>query len=250
MKERHRIGSSVPEPGPADFMVGRDLKWEAPWIDVRLWVELPFWLMVDNSTLVIEVQGHEFPVDVHDDYFELHVGEFADSRQNVVYRGPRKKLEDLSGAIQQMRKTHPDTPLIWRKCKTILKVATRCNEEVWKRASGDATARPTGLQMYLVELCRAHIPVINRLVQDYRLATYDYFPYEVSPWDVSSWVVERERQAISVTLVSYREWDEKPLFLGQMHDVIAGAAKEPPKAYQTDPIHRSSQTAWDAAWSR
>ena len=43
---------------------------------------------------------------------------------------------------------------------------------------------------YRASLCEAHIPVINELIQRYRLQTYDYFPYEVRPgrsvWYVTS----------------------------------------------------------------
>jgi hypothetical protein len=119
---------------PKQFLIGDDLNWDAPWIDVNLWVELPFWLMVNNSTYLLEVEGYEFPVAVHDNYFEMHGGMATDSRDSVCYRGPLKKPDELSDSIQSMRKDNPNLPLIWRKCKTVLKIATRCNEGVWVAA--------------------------------------------------------------------------------------------------------------------
>jgi hypothetical protein len=47
--------------------------------------------MVDNTTVLVEVAGHEFKISVHDNYFELHGGEIRDSRRTVCYQGPLKK---------------------------------------------------------------------------------------------------------------------------------------------------------------
>jgi len=60
-------------------------------------------------------------------------------------------------------------------------------------------------------LCEAHFEVVNRIVQRYRLSTYDYFPYEVSPWDIPVWRVDTSSRFIPVTLLNYAEWDRKPM---------------------------------------
>jgi hypothetical protein len=51
---------------PKEGAEGGDLNWTAPWIDVCLWVELAFWLMVNNTAIDIEVEGHKFRVALHD----------------------------------------------------------------------------------------------------------------------------------------------------------------------------------------
>jgi hypothetical protein len=200
--------------GPPDsYMIGDRLNWNAPWVDVNLWAELPFWLMVNNSTVSVEYGGHAFPIMITDSYFELFFGEATDSRGSVGYRGPHKKREELSEAIRNAMDRHPNGPYMWRKCKTVLKVKSRCNEDVWNAAFGEPSPRKGEAKAYLVELCRTHIPVINRLVQSYRLATYDYHAYEVSPWDVSLWTVERNGNAVSSNIVSYRAFDIKPIVI-------------------------------------
>lgn len=95
------------------------------------------------------------------------------------YRGPYKEPGELSEAVRNAMAQRPDGPYMWRKCKTVLKVESRCNEDVWNAAREEAEQSPRRREarIYLAELCRAHIPVINRLVQSYRLATYDYFAY-------------------------------------------------------------------------
>lgn len=81
---------------PNSYFIGQEIKWDAPWIEVYLWVELPFWLMTGNVTASVEVGGHDFETAIHETYSELHVGVLSDSKENVVYRGPWKKNDDLS----------------------------------------------------------------------------------------------------------------------------------------------------------
>jgi hypothetical protein len=64
---------------------------------------------------------------------------------------------------------------------------------------------------YFHELCRGHIPVLNKLIQKYRLGTYDLFAFEVSPWDVPYWHIERGGELVHCTLVPYRFWDHVPV---------------------------------------
>lgn len=192
---------------PDSYYVGQDIDWDAPWITVELFVELPFWLMVDNTKVAVALHGHSFDVAIHDNYFELYARLVDDSRNSVVYIGPFKPLDNFGPDMQEFREKCPDQPLVWRKCKTVLRIRTRCNEHVLNRGG---IGRPGSISMYLAELCRAHIPVINRLTQAYRLATYDYFPFEVSPWDVPRWWVSREGNSIPVDLLGYKTWDIKP----------------------------------------
>ena len=90
------VTTSIPE----HYTIGDNLKWDAPWINVRLWTELPFWLMVDNTTVLVECEGHEFPVAIHDNYFELFFGMATDSRATALYRGPFKEREELSPMLK------------------------------------------------------------------------------------------------------------------------------------------------------
>ena len=39
---------------------------------MNLWVELPFWIVVDNGAVGVSVNSHTFAITTQDDYFELH----------------------------------------------------------------------------------------------------------------------------------------------------------------------------------
>jgi hypothetical protein len=214
------------------------LAWNAPYVDVTLRVELPFWLMVDNSTISVEVGGHAFSVDVYGETFELQVGSISDAKQTSVYQGPFRRNEDLGELLQKLLRKRPKPMAQWRKCKTVLEIASRCNEDVWEKRAGEGGRRPPSVGFYLVELCRAHIPVVNALIRGYRLGTYDRFAFEVAPWDVPFWYVSREGQSILTSLVSYREWDRVPL--------VFPLTEERPRLYRLiDPV--SFQKSIDTA---
>src|SRR4051812_29131148 len=78
-----------PDVPPAEFWVGDDLDWETQErvsVDVR--VQLPFWLFTRNCSLTVDVEEHTFEVSIRDDYVEIHLGEFSDSRITCAYLGP------------------------------------------------------------------------------------------------------------------------------------------------------------------
>jgi len=60
-------------------------------------------------------------------------------------------------------------------------------------------------------LCEAHLPIVNELIQRYRLAACDYVAYEVSPWDVPIWYLNHDGEGYLAVLVPYKSWDVKPV---------------------------------------
>ena len=129
---------------PEQYSVAQELDWKASWIDVCLRLELPFWLMVDNVTIPVDIAGHTFPVAVHGELFELHGMDVSDSKQSVGYQGPLRPVEELGEGIQKATREIPDLNFLWRKCKTVLKITTRCNEDVWNRTCARPKRPPCG----------------------------------------------------------------------------------------------------------
>lgn len=199
-------GSSV-KPVPESYWLGQDLDWESEWSPVVLWAELPFWLMITDCSLQIEVRGHQFKVDIRSNFVELYAGEVADSRGTSVYIGsnPEQLNAELRKGLEEA-----DIPILPRACKTVLRVYSRCNSDVLI-AIDEEGRRSNTAHMYLKALCEAHFEVVNQIVQLYRLSTYDYFPYEVSPWDIPVWRVDTPTGFIRVVLLNYAEWDRKPM---------------------------------------
>jgi len=186
--------------------VGQELDRHAITVPVELQVELPYWLMVPDCTQNVEVNGHTFLVDIRDDYVELYVNVIGDSKSTCLYAGPRQKLRpDVQKAIDKNK-----APTMRRKCKTVLLIHSECDKNVVV-ASRQKDHRKRSTLLYLQSFCEAHLDIVNRLIQQYRLSTYDYFAYEVSPWDVPIWFVKSGTDAVRIILQDYAAWDEKPL---------------------------------------
>lgn len=193
--------------GPHVYGVGDAVKWDAPWEKVILWVEMPFWLMVPDCSLAVEVRQHTYRVDVVSGFSELYAEQVRDSRASCVYLGPIPARLDPTLAKELEEN---EIPVIARKCKTVLRIHSRCNSNVLAGRDHQDTRRLRDLRYYLTALCEAHLEIVNHVIQQYRLATYDYFPYEVSPWDVPVWLVDTKTGFVPSLLLPYAGWDEKP----------------------------------------
>jgi hypothetical protein len=207
--------ASTEVPLPESYWTGQELDWEAPSGWAVLWVELPFWLMVENCTLKVVVNGHEFRVDIRDNMVEVYAAEVTDSHNSAVYIGsnPDRMDPELKRQIDEQ-----GVSVLTRPCKTVLRIHSRCNQDVIKATDEDN--RRVSAHYYLAALCEAHLEIVNQVIRSYRLATYDYFPYEVSPWDVPMWRVDSPEGFVRVRLLPYAGWDVKPREIDRSGDVI------------------------------
>jgi hypothetical protein len=191
---------------PDSYWIGQELDWEAATVPVQLYVELPYWLMVPNCTQEVDVNAHKFKVDIREDWIELYRNIVLDSRLTCLYIGPSQKPRpDLLKAIKNGK-----AAIMSRKCKTVLRIHSDCNKDALAASREDGRRRNPAYA-YLRSFCEAHFDIVNRLVQEYRLATYDYFAYELSPWDIPIWFVKSEINTVTIALQGYLNWDEKPV---------------------------------------
>ncbi len=192
---------------PTSYYLGQELDWEAEAKPVLLFVELPFWLMVPNCTLDVEVNGHTFKVDIIDNFYELYIEEVHDSRDSCCFIGAdssRVNPEIIKIIEEQQLSSLP------RKCKTIMRIHSNCNADVLA-AEQQEGRRFNEAHAYLRAFCDAHLDITNKVIKQYRLSTYDHFAYEVSPWDIPVWFVETGSGSITVVLLNYTRWDQKPV---------------------------------------
>lgn len=198
------------QPRPMSYVFGQSIDWSADLTPVVLFVELPFWLMTPSYTFDVHEAGHTYKVDVTDAFGELFAGEATDSRRTSLYIGPMD-YERIPGPLQEEIERR-EMPVLWRPCKTVVRVHSRANSDVLDALTDDTHfPRAREVEHYLRALCETHLPILNRLIQSYRLATYDYFAHEVSPWDVPLWYVHRPSAGFErVVLLDYASWDRKP----------------------------------------
>ena len=195
---------------PGSFTLGDGIDWSSPLAETMLYIELPFWLMMQPGLVTVEWAGVAFTVHVCPQWSEIFVGEVRDSRDNVFHQGPfdpdYKPPDDVVAELEQAEASWME-----RGCKTVLRIATRGHADAFRVAGDDEPPRAQSERHeYWASLCEAHIPVINELVQRYRLTTYDYFAYELSPWDVPVWYLKHSDTSYHAVLVPYKRWDVKP----------------------------------------
>lgn len=178
-----------------------EINWNAESVNAIVFVELPFWLMVPNHTQRIEVEQCEFTIDIVDHFYELYDTEMSDSRSTCIYIGPKDKVnQETLDYAKNAGKT-----LLWRKCKTTLKIHSNVNKEIFDMPDENYT-----LRLYLKAFFLAHFEVVNKLIEKYRFATYDYFPHSITPWSAPVWWVSSAQRSLKLCLVEYRGWDHKP----------------------------------------
>ena len=190
--------------------MGQDLNWDASQIEVALWCELQFWIMVPNCSLEVEVNGHKFTVDIDDSLIEKYAGIISGSKSSFVYIGPPNRASSQIGPKTKKYFKRNKIPVVDRKCKTVLLIHSSCNEDI-VRAAYKSSKRSEAIQFYLNAFCEAHIQVVNQIIQSYRLSTYDYFAHEISPWDIPVWFLVSDTYGpIKIDMLMYACWDMKP----------------------------------------
>lgn len=227
------------------FAFGQDLPWGQELAQVYLYVELPFWLMVNPTTVAVQYAGAEFLIDVCSPHVEIFFGEFSDSRRSIAWRGPQQASvkwtppPDL-GALA----AENGLGFMSRPCKTVLRLQSQGLSQLFD-IPGDVESpwRSSQKAAYWASLCEAHIPIVNELIQRYRLATYDNFAYEISAWDAPVWYVCSGPKGIASVVMPYKDWDHRPL-VGQPRE---GSEEPPVGAMQFTSGDELSATSTDAA---
>jgi hypothetical protein len=212
-------------PIPDTFMFGDGIDWSSALVPIPLYVELPFWLMMPAGDLDVAWSGTTFRVNVMRPWMEVFVDEVLNSRASCIRQGPWDPMWEPSAEWAAALEEQGGS-LISRPCKTVVRLNTRAHLGAFREVD-DATEPPrvhAEQRAYWASLCEAHIPVLNELIQRYRLVTYDYFAYQVSAWDVPVWYLGHAKLARTVVLLPYKEWDSKPTTIED-----GDAPGEPPK---------------------
>jgi hypothetical protein len=230
-------------PIPDSFVFGDGIDWASPLEETNLYVELPFWLMVAPGEIDVEWSGARFEVQITRPWMEIFVEEVTDSRVSCLHQGPRDPMwqpaPELAAELEEL-----EGALMSRPCKTVLRLTTRAHASAFRTI--DPEKEPPRAraeqQAYWASLCEAHIPVINELIQRYRLLTYDYFAYEVSAWDVPVWYLKYSNSGHRAVLLRYKEWDSKPTTL-QDGDADGDPATAQTFEFATSPALHAARSA-------
>jgi len=199
---------------PESFTFGDGIDWASPLTETHLYVELPFWLMTPPGRVDVQWCGTAFTIDICSPWVEVFRGLVTDSRTTRLYCGPWNKFRLPGQIVADLARQQ--VPLMRRQCKTVLRLKARAHLGAFRQLSdADLPRMKREQEAYWASLCDAHLPVVNELIQRYRLMTYDYFAYEVSAWDVPIWAVHGAEVVNRAVLLPYKSWDQKPVIQEQ-----------------------------------
>lgn len=213
--------SSKGGPAPVESSFGDSIDWNSPIAEVQLYVELPFWLMMPPGVLKISHLGATFLVSILGKWREVFGDRFLDSRETCIHYGPDtgKRYEAETGSELASVIATKNIPLLERPCKTMIRIDGWAHADAFAPQPSDPPPRFTReREAYRASLCEAHLPILNEVIQRYRLATYDYFAYEVSAWDIPVWYLKFKGGGFRSVLLLYKRWDYKPVTVQESAD--------------------------------
>lgn len=239
---------------PSSFTFGEGIDWDSELVETDLFIELPFWLMTPAGKVTVKWLGNEFNIEICTPWIEVFHFMVTDSEKTIIYFGPvrsfnadpdRQFFWSPSTEVAEEMAAKGDTYL-QRICKTVLKITVSAHSDAFRVLTDVDPPRVGGEhEAYWASICEVHLPVINELIQRYRLITYDYFPYEVTAWDVPIWHLRQGQQRRRAVLLPYKGWDSKPVIVEDGDD-----PNGPPKLTEfewTNPNDLTSARSDDAS---
>jgi hypothetical protein len=201
-------------PVPEAWEFGDTIDWTSETAETHLYVELPFWLMMAAGSVTVTWASVTFALEICSPWMEVFVDEVTDSRISCFHQGP---WSDTYQPPQEWAALRGEEQVTWlpRRCKTVLRLSALAHTSAFRTLSDSDLPRARAEQQaYWASLAEAHVPVVNELIQRYRLASYDYFAYEVSAWDVPVWYLKHKAAGYRAVLLPYKTWDERPVAIG------------------------------------
>lgn len=192
---------------PATYYWDESIDRTTPKRPAKVQVELPFWLLVEDGYVVVRYADQDWKILISSEWVEVYDGNcITDSKANCIYFG------SLGECANELKEAINSGKLPFRKCKTVFVIDSLLNGWVHDRLGECDRRISQTVELFLIGWCMAHIPLLNLVIQKYRLATYDYYVYEISPRDTPIWFVRGDNGAGRVVPVyPYETWDQIPL---------------------------------------
>lgn len=188
------------------YGVGSSLKWDAQLSGVTFCVELPFWLLMPNSTLSVSSQGFETRVRIENRGVEIQRGrQFSRTRLNTVFIG-----NEGSASSHPMPMAALPEGGLCRSTRTLVYIDTHANSDAIDALFGEDNRRFQDGNRYFASLAAGHLPVLNEVINAYRRAAIDPHANEVTAWDVPTWFVCESNRTQPVCLYSHIVEDRYP----------------------------------------
>jgi hypothetical protein len=203
--------------------------WKGQTTPIRLMVELPFWITLPDCDIQVVHDCASVQASIRGQYMAVSDGPlFYDSHRNVVFIGPNDDLRAGKGLPPVVAATGAP---VYRPMKSVVIFKPQAMEdavlalEEQEPVAQHETRKLRRLNravQYLQSLAYAHLPLLNRLIAGYRLASRDPFAFQVSAWDVAVWFAEHNGRLVRIGLMPYQDADWYPT-LGKLGEATKWA---------------------------
>lgn len=184
-----------------------DIDWNGPKCPVTVAVELPFWLMIPESSIEVTLEDTTLTATIHNQFVEVQDGpDYRVSHVNTVYIGPEEPLRHspMPREVQEIQQP------VFRRMKTVVAFAAESSADAIAATKHTHPFRLNRAERYFSTLAVSHIPFLNHLITAYRATSRDPFAHEVSDWDVSLWWILTPTHLVRAQIMPYWDNDSFP----------------------------------------
>jgi hypothetical protein len=182
---------------------GSTLDWSSPRIAVRLYVELPFWLMMPDGTFDVKYQETKLKISVVHGCEEIQLTTtHLKSRESTAFiaRPGEAIPERVQLAVSQSK-----NGCSARIHRTTLVMETTVLQGVLQNLGHEKALHRSHPMMYLNAMAAGHLPLVNTLITGYRRAANDPFVQEVTEATVPIWFVRFQDHFLRVSVFPYAD---------------------------------------------
>lgn len=180
---------------------GSSLDWSSPLLPVKIYVELPFWLLTPADTFDVPYSGTAFKVKVVHGCEEIQLTTtHLMSRHSTVYIAePNESVPE--GIQRRIERSGNGCSARIHRTTLILEAAAMAS------ALGDPTDSKgqSDALVYLAALASGYFPIVNQIITAYRRAACDPFVQEVTEATVPIWFVKHNDRFIRIGLYPYAD---------------------------------------------
>lgn len=167
--------------------IGSSLNWDSPLRQFAFSVELPFWLLMPSSSLRVTVGDFTTVVVIENEGIEIQHGrQFRRTHRNTVFMGGTEASKKAMAPVRAILDGG-----LFRATRTLLLIETYAIEDALNAFWGENGPRYQDASCYFASLALGHLPVVNKVINAYRMASVDPFAHEVTAWDIPVWFVCR-----------------------------------------------------------
>jgi len=188
---------------------GSTIDWKSKPIPVKLYAELPFWLMMPEGVFEVTVGEAKAKVEVVHSCEEIQSTptDQTTHRSTVFIAKPSETPPEWVEKIVNSK-----NGFSVRIHRTTLIIEVEVLESVLKHVRDGTPLNKSQAYEYLKALAAGHLPVVNGLLSAYRRVSYDPFALEVTPATLPIWFYRVGEVFLRVSLMPYADQLHRPVW--------------------------------------